>query len=108
MRPIYHPSAKEITVQGILFALSDPVRLRIYMGLLDAHCTQNCSTFLKVGEKPIPKSTLSQHFSILREAGLVRSVRKGVELQNEPRCEDLGKKFTPMIESIMAAYKKEL
>ena len=39
-----------------------------------------------VREKAIPKSTLSQHFKILREAGLIRSVRKGVELKNEANC----------------------
>jgi DNA-binding transcriptional ArsR family regulator len=56
----------------------------------------------------MPKSTLSQHFKILREAGLVRSERKGVELQNTPRWDEYGKKFGPMISSIIEAYVKEL
>ena len=29
MRPLYHPSLKDITVQGILYALSDPVRVAV-------------------------------------------------------------------------------
>lgn len=106
MRPIYHPHPDEITVQGILYALSDPVRVQIYSQLLGANCSQNCTTFLNVGATPLPKSTLSQHFKILREAGLIRSERKGVELQNRSRCEDL-QKLKPMLLEIVAAYQAE-
>lgn len=108
MRPIYHPPVEEISVQGILYALSDPARLRIFMQLAAAECTQSCSTFLNVSNTPLPKSTLSQHFKVLREAGLIRSERKGVELQNHTRCEELRKKFGPMITEIVTAYKKEM
>ncbi len=69
MRPLYHPSLNEITVQGILYALSDPVRVRICAELAQADCAMNCSTFLPNGNVKVPKSTLSQHFKILREAG---------------------------------------
>ena len=107
MRPIYHPHPDEITVQGILYALSDPVRVRIINGLRGADCSQNCTTFTNVGETPLPKSTLSQHFRILREAGLIRSERKGVELQNQMRCEELEPKFGLMIRAILDAYDDE-
>ena len=106
MRPIYHPHRDEITVQGILYALSDPVRVQIFTQLMGADCSQNCTTFLNVRATPLAKSTLSQHFKILREAGLIRSERKGVELQNRTRCEDL-EKFKPMVSEILAAYKSE-
>ena len=43
MRPLYHPSLEEITVQGILYALSDPVRVRIYAELAQADSAMNCS-----------------------------------------------------------------
>src|SRR5215475_8034899 len=107
MRPLYHPPVEELTVQGILYALSDPARVRIFMELMDAKCAQNCSTFVHINKKPMPKSTLSQHFTILREAGLIRSVRKGVELQNNARCDDLKKKFGPMLKEILQAYLTE-
>src|SRR6478735_7743749 len=101
MRPLYHPSLKEITVQGILYALSDPVRVRIYAELAQADCAMNCSAFLSNGNLKLPKSTLSQHFKILREAGLIRSERRGVELQNRVRCEDLAEKFGAMVKAIL-------
>ncbi len=109
MRPLYHPALKEITVQGILYALSDPARVRILVELLDADCAKNCSAFANVSAAPLPKSTLSQHIKILREAGLIRSVRKGVELQNEPNCcAELKKKFGPLIHEILRAYQNEV
>src|SRR3954463_1880691 len=107
MRPLYHPHPDEMTVQGILYALSDPVRVRIFMKLLSADCTKNCATFMNVSSTPLPKSTLSQHFKILREAGLIRSERRGVELQNWVRCDELAAKFGVMIRAILDAYQKE-
>src|SRR5277367_6627221 len=59
MRPLYHPSLGEITVQGILYALSDPVRVRIYAELAQADKAMNCSAFLPNGKVTLPKSTLS-------------------------------------------------
>ena len=107
MRPLYHPSLEEITVQGILYALSDPVRVRIYSELTQADCAMNCSAFLSNGNLKLPKSTLSQHFKILREAGLIRSERRGVELKNSTRCQELKKTFGPMVAAILKAYEKE-
>src|SRR5260221_11652395 len=77
MRPLFHPSIEDVTVEGILHALSDPVRVAIYADIVKSECSHNCSTFLNVREKQIPKSTLSQHFKALREAGLIRGERRG-------------------------------
>src|SRR6266478_7389756 len=107
MRPLYHPSLKEITVQGVLYGLSDPVRVRIYAELAQADCAMNCSAFLSNGNLKLPKSTLSQHFKILREAGLIRSERQGVELKNSSRCQELKKTFGPLVATIIQAYKSE-
>src|SRR6266404_4021622 len=107
MRPLYHPPLNEITVQGILYALSDPIRVRICAELAQADCAMNCSTFLPNGNVKVPKSTLSQHFKILREAGLIRSERQGVELKNSTRCQELKKKFGPLVMAILQAYENE-
>jgi DNA-binding transcriptional ArsR family regulator len=77
MRPLIHPSIEHITVEGILHALADPVRVAIYVELASSACPNICSNFLQVSDRHIPKSTLSQHFRALREAGLVRSERRG-------------------------------
>ena len=104
MRPLFHPSIEEVTVEGILHALSDPVRVAMYADIVAQECPQSCSNFLMVSEKAIPKSTLSQHFKILREAGLIRSERHGVELQNVSRCSELEGRFPGLIRAIVTAH----
>ena len=104
MRPLFHPSIEEVTVEGILHALSDPVRVAIYADIVAQECPQNCSDFLTVRDQAIPKSTLSQHFKILREAGLIRSERHGVEMHNVSRCTELERRFPGLIRAIVTAH----
>ena len=80
MRPLFHPSIEDVTVEAILHALSDPVRVAIFSQIVGASCSQICSNFSNISDKAIPKSTLSQHFKGLREAGLIRGERQGVEM----------------------------
>src|SRR4030081_1709336 len=108
MRPLYHPSVDDITVEGILHTLSDPVRVAIYADIVGSGCSQNCSAFLKVSEKAIPKSTLSQHFKALREAGLIRSERQGVEMHNTSRCAEIEKRFPGLVAAIVKAHNVQL
>jgi len=104
MRPLFHPSLEDVTVEGILHALSDPVRSAIYADIVGSDCPQSCSRFLKVSEKAIPKSTLSQHFKALREAGLIRSERRGVEMCNTSRCAEIERRFPGLIAAIVNAH----
>lgn len=104
MRPLIHPSIEDITVEGILHALSDPVRAAIYAELaISSGAT--CSNFLKISDRDIPKSTLSQHFRALREAGLIRSERQGVEMRNATRCAEIEQRFPGLISTIMKAHQ---
>jgi DNA-binding transcriptional ArsR family regulator len=108
MRPLFHPAIEEVSVEAILHALSDPVRVAIYAGIVGQHCPQNCSTFLQIGDKPIPKSTLSQHFKILREAGLIHSERRGVEMHNTSRCAEIDARYPKLISTIVKAHEIQL
>jgi DNA-binding transcriptional ArsR family regulator len=67
-------------------------------------CPLNCSNFRKVDNRTLPKATLSQHFKILREAGLIRSERKGVQMHNTTRCAELKGRFGDMLAAILATY----
>lgn len=104
MRPLYHPSKEDISTEGILYALSDPIRAQIYSEISCSEDAPTCSTFLTLKNQKLPKSTLCQHFKILREAGLIRSERKGVELRNFSRCGDLKERFGDLIRAVLAAY----
>ncbi len=105
MRPLVHPAIGDVTVEGILHALSDPARVAIFAALASSGCARTCSDMLSASEKRIPKSTLSQHFKILRDAGLVRSVRQGVEMQNTSRCAEIETRFPGLIGAIVQALR---
>jgi DNA-binding transcriptional ArsR family regulator len=106
MRPLVHPSIEDITVEGILHALSDPVRAAIYAELVISSGA-TCSNFLKISDRDIPKSTLSQHFRALREAGLIRSERQGVEMRNSTRCAEVEQRFPGLVAAIMKAHQAQ-
>ena len=104
VKPLSHPAIKDISVETLLHALADPVRVAIFATIVGQECSQNCSTFLTVGDHPVPKSTLSQHFKVLREAGLIRSERRGVEMHNTSRCAEVDQRFPGLIATIVEAY----
>mgnify|MGYP001015736625 CR=1 FL=1 len=94
----------DVTVEGIMHALSDPLRVTIFAKIVAANCPQTCSTFLDIAERTVPKSTLSQHFKALREAGLIRSERRGNELHNTSRCAEIDERFPGLIRAIVNAH----
>ena len=104
MRSFLHPALHDITVESVLHALSDPVRVAIYVEIVGQECAANCSTFQQILAEPIPKSTLSQHIRVLREAGLIRSEHRGVEVLNSSRCSEVDTRFPGLLGSIVSAY----
>jgi len=95
---IGQPSPEEMSLPKVLHALSDPVRMEIVLKIAKAGQVA-CGAF----EIPMPKSTLSHHFKVLREAGVVGSRREGNELINTLRIEDLNARFPGVIDAIIAA-----
>ncbi len=107
MRPVSHPALEDVTVEGVLHALSDPVRAAIFLEIAASASPKTCSTFLTIKDRDVPKSTLSQHFKVLREAGLIRSERLGVEMQNTSRCKEIDHRFPGLIAAIVNAHKRQ-
>jgi len=94
-----HPSLEDITLAGVLGALADPMRLRIVGNMVKKNDCVSCSE-----ATPCPnmaKSTLSHHFRILREAGLIRTTKIGVENRNILRSEDINKRFPGLLNEIL-------
>jgi DNA-binding transcriptional ArsR family regulator len=107
MRPLFHPSIDDIRLDAILHALSDPVRVAIFSDIAAAECAMTCAAFSSVNQKIIPKSSLSQHFKVLREAGLIRSERQGVEMRNTSRCAEVDQRFPGLVAAIINAHAIE-
>jgi DNA-binding transcriptional ArsR family regulator len=104
VRPLFHPTVSETSVEGFLYALSDPVRAQIYAEMATSECPLNCSNFRKLDNRTLPKATLSQHFKILREGGQIRSERKGIEMHNTTRCAKIKERFGDMLSAILSTY----
>lgn len=99
-RPFSHPSPKDFTIDSVLYALSDPIRRNIVCKLLSnkgANCSQFCSE--------IAPSTISFHYKVLRESGLIRSEKKGVEVISAVRKDELDKRFPGLIDTILKHHK---
>jgi len=77
------PTRDEITLVGVLHALSDPTRLAV-VGQLTDEGEMLCGAL----HVSVAKSTLSQHLRVLREAGLVEvrtdAQRRVYRLRTEP------------------------
>ncbi len=106
-RPLRHPGMESVTVADILHALADPVRLAIVSELLEAGSEMNCVETMSSAKIVLPKSTCSQHFQILRDAGLIHCERKGVELTSRLRQREIQRRFPGLLKSILKAYKAE-
>jgi DNA-binding transcriptional ArsR family regulator len=71
-RAPWYPEREDITIYGILSALSDPTRLEIVRRL--AEQSEQCPfDFLAMGSK----QNLTHHFKVLREAGLIKARYEG-------------------------------
>jgi predicted transcriptional regulator len=100
MTRFVHPGAEDITLAGVLGALSDPMRLRIFKKLLEKRAgSLSCSAAAPCPE--MAKSTLSHHFRVLRDAGLIRTTKQGVENLNCVRWDEVNARFPGLLKAIM-------
>lgn len=100
MTQFVHPRVEDITLAGVLRALGDPMRLKILKKLLE----KRNGTFSCLGAAPcaeMAKSTLSHHFRVLRDAGLIRTTKQGVENLNSVRWDDVNARFPGLLRAIM-------
>lgn len=90
------PTKKELELTAVLYALSDEVRLGIVRQLAKRG-EQPCGVF----EVDRPKSSLSHHFRVLRESGVVSTRKDGKLLMNTLRREDLEARFPGLLKAVL-------
>ena len=100
---ITHPDRSEIHLENVLHALSDPVRLRIVRELAAQGGERRCGSF----EHAVTKSTMTHHFKVLREAGVIRQRREATLRLTSLRRDDLDARFPGLLERILEAADEE-
>ena len=97
MRTFKHPVPSDFILERLLYALSDPVRfeiVRYLAGVAEASCGE-----LDGGR---PKSSMSHHFRVLRDSGLVHTRNIGTTHMNSLRTQELNQRFPGLLDCILS------
>jgi DNA-binding transcriptional ArsR family regulator len=100
MREPHHPSRRELELSDVLHALSDPARLEIVRRLARGD-EPSCGTF----DLGLSKATLSHHFRVLREAGVVLVRPEGRKRLLSLRLEDLDARFPGLMDAVLESKR---
>jgi len=95
---LIHPLVQDLSLVDVLHALADPTRLTI-VNTLHESGERACGTF----PVTVAPSTLTHHFRVLREAGVVRQREEGKHRWTALRDEDLQARFPGVLETILAS-----
>ncbi len=98
---LMHPSREELQMADVLHALSDPQRLSIVRCLAEDPAPRRCGAF----GLEVTKSTLTHHFRVLREAGVIEQREEGTARLNSLRREDLDARFPGLLDAILAGSR---
>ena len=98
MRPFKHPAPSDFVLERVLYALSDPLRLEVVQRL-DQVAEASCGD-LDGGR---PKSSMSHHFRVLRDAGLVCTHAVGTTHINSLRRQEMDSRFPGLLDAILTS-----
>ena len=98
MPAFVHPRLEDVPLEAALHALADPCRLAI-VRRLTGEGELSCSA---AAAGDVPKSTLSNHFKILRAAGLIRTRTAGRDHLSILRRGEFDSRFPGLLDSVLA------
>lgn len=101
---LVEPKKQDIHLEAVLHALADPIRIQIVSQLTHSDIEMSCSCF----NLPVSKSTITHHFRVLREAGMISQYYKGTSRLSILRGKELEALFPGVLESILKAYSNQL
>ena len=96
--PLHHPDAAELTLPEVLHALGDPTRLTI-VRTLRTEPERACGSF----PVSVAPSTLTHHFRVLREAGLIRQREEGRHRWTALRYPEIESRFPGLLDAVLTA-----
>ncbi|GAB3246298.1 hypothetical protein GCM10027456_17010 [Kineosporia babensis] len=97
-RPPQHVHPQDVSIETALTALADPVRLSIVRCVAAApDWALPCGSF----EVGVGKATLSHHFTVLRDAGLVEQRDEGARRTIRLRRDEFDERFPGLLALVL-------
>ena len=92
-----HPETEQIRLENVLFALGNPLRLEIIRLLADGQ-ELSCNA---LRPQDVAKSTMTHHWRVLRDSGVVWQRPQGRENIISLRREDLDRRFPGLLDTLL-------
>lgn len=100
MRNAPLPKVKDVPLSAIFYALSDPARLKVVLCLLEeGEVTCGQITY------DVSKSTMSHHFKVLRQAGLIQKREEGTRQYNSLRKKEIEERCPGLLEALASSRR---
>jgi DNA-binding transcriptional ArsR family regulator len=99
-REVWYPEREDVTIYGILAALSDPTRLEIVRNLAER---DECCPFDFL--EMTSKQNLVHHFKVLREAGLIKARYEGRRKYVWLRRDLINELFPGLLDGLLKAIE---
>ncbi|MEU8136808.1 ArsR/SmtB family transcription factor [Streptodolium elevatio] len=97
---LFHPAPEQFQVENVLTALGNPTRLEVVRKLAhDCEYGHPCGTLIT----GVAKSTLTHHWRVLREAGVIRQEPAGRELLIKLRRQEMDSRFPGLLDAVLLA-----
>ncbi|SHF07198.1 ArsR/SmtB family transcription factor [Streptoalloteichus hindustanus] len=93
-----HPDRDQIRLENVLSALGNPMRLQV-VRVLAAEGERACGGLLP----EMSRSTLTHHWRVLRDSGVIWQRPSGRENLLSLRREDLDARFPGLLDALLAA-----
>lgn len=97
-----HPEPQQIRLENVLFALGNPLRMEV-VRILANQGEQACGALLQ----GLAKSTMTHHWRVLRESGVIWQRPNGRENLLSLRREDLEARFPGLLDTLLAAMESQ-
>lgn len=91
-----HPNRDQIEITEVLHALGHPVRLHIVRVLAEGTALP-CGALIA----PVSKSTMTYHWRVLREAGVIHQRYEGREIVSTLRRADLDARLPGLLSAVL-------
>lgn len=95
-----HPEREQIRLENVLFALGNALRLEIVKALADGS-ELSCGAL----RQDVAKSTMTHHWRVLRDSGVIWQRPQGRENMISLRRDDLDVRFPGLLDTLLQTIR---